>query len=40
MDLIKIQCPTTLKIKFESVPLNDIWVGLIDIYPSVAEKAI
>lgn len=39
-DLIEIQCTSALKTKFESVPLNDFWVGLIDVYPSVAEKAI
>lgn len=39
-DMIEIQSNSALKIKFDSVPLNDFWVGLKDMYPSVAEKAI
>lgn len=39
-DLIAIRCTSALKIKFESMPLNNFWVGLLDVYPSVADKAI
>ncbi|KAJ8882590.1 hypothetical protein PR048_014401 [Dryococelus australis] len=38
-ELIEIQCSSGLKTKFESVPLNEFWVGLKDKHPSVAEKA-
>lgn len=39
-DLIEIPCTSALKIKSESMPLNNFWVGLLDMYPSVVEKAI